>query len=140
MLLNVNPNKLPGPDRIHPKALKELAEILAKLQTIIFNTSIQTGIVPDLWKIGNIIALYKKEDKSDPGNYRPVSLTSVVGKLMEKIVRKVIVNHMIKNDLYSKKQFGFISGRSTTLQLLLVMEEWTEILDKGGAIDTIWTS
>lgn len=51
---------------------------------------------------------------------------------MEKIVRKVIVNHMIKNDLYSKKQFGFISGRSTTLQLLLVMEEWTEILNKGG--------
>ena len=45
---------------------------------------------------------------------------------------------MIKNDLYSKKQFGFISGRSTTLQLLLVMEEWTEILDKGGAIDTIY--
>ena len=58
---------------------------------------------------------------------------------MEKIVRKVIVNHMIKNDLYSKKQFKFISGRSTTLQLLLVMEEWTEILDKGGgAIDTIY--
>ena len=138
LLLNVNPNKSPGPDGIHPKALKELAEILAKPLTIIFNTSIQTGIVPDLWKIGNIIALFKKGDKSDPGNYRPVSLTSVVGKLMEKIVRKVIVNHMIKNDLYSKKQFGFISGRSTTLQLLLVMEEWTEILDKGGAIDTIY--
>ena len=61
---------------------------------------------------------------------------------MEKIVRKLIVNHMIKNDLYSKKQFGFISGRSTTLQLLLVMEEWTEILDKGGGqtIQYIWTS
>ena len=57
---------------------------------------------------------------------------------MEKIVRKVIVNQMIKNDLYSKKRFGFISGRSTTLQLLLVMEEWTDILDKGGAIDTIY--
>ena len=137
MLLNVNPNKSPGPDGIHPKALKELAEILAPL-TIIFNTSIQTGIIPDLWKIGNIIALLKKGDKSDPGNYRPVHLTSVVGKLMEKIVRRVIVNHMIKNDLYSKKQFGFISGRSITIQLLLVMEEWTEILDKGrGTIDTI---
>ena len=60
---------------------------------------------------------------------------------MEKIVRKVIVNDMIKNDLYSKKQFGLISGRSTALQLLLVMEEWTEILDKGGQlIQYIWTS
>ena len=103
LLLNVNPTKSPRPDRrIHPKALKELAEILAKPLTIIFNTSIQTGIVLDLWKIRNIIALFKKGDKSDPGNYRPVSLTSVVVKLMEKIVRKVIVNHMIKNDLYSK--------------------------------------
>ena len=55
VLLNVNPNKSPGPDGIHTKALKELAEILANPLTIIFNTSIQTGIVPDLWKIGNII-------------------------------------------------------------------------------------
>ena len=99
LLLNVNPNKLPGPDGIHPKVLKELVEILAKPLTIIFNTSIQTGIVPDLWKIGNIIALFKKGDKSEQGNYRPVSLTSVAGKLKEKIVRKVIVNHIIKNDL-----------------------------------------
>ena len=88
MLLNVNPNKSPGPDGIHPKALKELAEILAKPLTIIFSTSIQTGIVPDLWKIGNIIALFKKRGKSNPGNYRPVGLTSVVGKLMERLSGK----------------------------------------------------
>ena len=60
LLLNVNPNKSNGPDGIHPKALKEFAEGLAKPLTIIFNASIQTGIVPDFWKIGNIIALFKK--------------------------------------------------------------------------------
>ena len=59
------------PNGIHPKALKELAEILAKPLTIIFNTSIQTGTVPDLWKIGNIIALFKKRERSDPGKYIP---------------------------------------------------------------------
>ena len=75
-------------DGIHEKALKELAEILANPLTIIFNTSIQT----------------------DPGNYRPVSLTSVVGKLMEKFVRKVIVNHIIKNDLYSKNNLDLYQG------------------------------
>jgi hypothetical protein len=57
---------------------------LARPLTKIYNASLQTGIVPDLWKLGNVIALYKTGDKSDPGNYRPVSLTSVVGKLMEK--------------------------------------------------------
>ena len=57
---------------------------------------------------------------------------------METIVRKVIVGHMIQNKLFSDKQFGFISGRSTTLQLLIVMEEWTEILDNGGTLDSIY--
>ena len=69
--------------------------------------------------------MFKKGAKTDPGNYRPVSL-------MEKLVRNQIVSHMTKNTLFSKKQFGFISGRSTTLQLLKVMNEWTEILDNGG--------
>ena len=82
--------------------------------------------------------LFKKGDKSDPGNYRPVSLTSVICKLMEKLVREIIVNYMIKIVLFSNKQFGFISGRSTTLQLLRVMDEWTEILDHGGKIDSIY--
>ena len=105
LLPNVNQTKSPRPDEIHPKALKELAKILAKPLTIIFSTSIQTCIVPDLLKSGNIIVLLKKGDKSDPENYRPVR---IVGKLMEMIVRKVLVNQMIKNDLYSKKQYVFI--------------------------------
>jgi hypothetical protein len=57
---------------------------------------------------------------------------------MEKIVRRVIVGHMIQNKIFSDKQFGFISGRSTTLQLLIVMEEWTEILDNRGTLDSIY--
>ena len=57
---------------------------------------------------------------------------------MEKLVRYLIEDHMIRNKMLSKKQFGFISGRSTTLQLLIVMDEWTEILDNGGRIDSIY--
>ena len=118
--------------------LKELSETLVKPLTIIYNTSLSLGTVPASWKEGNTIALFKKGDKSDPGNYRPVSLASVICKLMGKLVREIIVNHMIKNELFSNKQFGFISGRSTTLQLLRVMDEWTEILDHGGKIDSIY--
>ena len=62
------------------KALKETAEILANPLSNIYNAFLQSGIVPDLWKLGNIIALFKKGDKSEPGNYGPVSLTSVLGK------------------------------------------------------------
>lgn len=138
LLQDLNVNKSPGPDGLHPKMLKELSEALVKPLTIIYNTSLSLGTVPDSWKEGNITALFKKGDKSNPGNYRPVSLTSVICKLMEKLVRVIIVNHMIKNELFSNKQFGFISGRSTTLQLLRVMDEWTEILDHGGKIDSIY--
>jgi hypothetical protein len=68
LLLDINPNKSPGPDGIHPKALKETAAILAKPLTKRYNASLQSGIVPDLWKLGNIIASFKKGDNSDPGN------------------------------------------------------------------------
>jgi hypothetical protein len=58
---------------------------------------------------------------------------------MEKLVREIIVKHMSANKLFGNKQFAFISGRSTTLQLLKVMDEWTKILDKGGKIDSSTT-
>jgi hypothetical protein len=69
------------------------------------------------------IVLFKKGDKAEPGNYRPTILTSVICKTMDKLVREIIVMHMSANKLFSNKQFGFISGRSTTLQLLQVMDE-----------------
>ena len=138
LLEELNPNKSMGPDGLHPKALKELSNILAKPLTMIFNKSMEDGNVPQIWKLGNITAIFKKGDKSDPGNYRPVSLTSVICKTMEKLVRNNIVDHMKKNNLFSNMQFGFISGRSTTLQLLKVMDEWTEIIDSGGYIDSVY--
>ena len=132
LLDELNPNKSQRPDCLHPKALKELKSVLTKPLTRIFNASKEKAKVPEIWKIGNVVALFKKGDKSDPGNYRPVSLTSIACKMMEKLVRNQIVEHIKRNKLFSEKQFGFISGRSTTLQLLLVLDQWTEILDKGG--------
>ena len=62
----------------------------------------------------------------------------ILCKIMESIIRDNVVNHMNKNKLFSDKQFGFISGRSTTLQLLHVISIWCEILDEGGTIDVIY--
>ena len=136
----LNPNKSQGPDCLHPKALKELKSVLAKPLTRISNASKEEAKVLEIWKIGNVVALFKKGDKSNPGKYRPVSLTSIACKVMEKLVKNQIVEHtcMKRNKLFSKKQFGFISGRSTTLQILLVLDQWTEILDNGGSIDSVY--
>ena len=140
LLQNLDVNKSCGPDGFHPKMPKELSATISKPIAIIFNSSMCQGLVSQLWKDGNITAIFKKGDKTEPGNYRPVSLTSVICKTMENLVRETIVKHMSANKLFSNKQFGFISGRSTTLQLLKVMDEWTKILDKGGKIDSsyIW--
>ncbi len=127
-----------GPDQFHPRVLKKLCEVLAEPLSIIFTESLRSKQLPSDWKQGNITAIFKKGDKRQAGNYRPVSLTSIICKVMESIVRDHVISHMLSNQLFSDKQFGFISGWSTTLQLLWVLDEWTSILDSGGGIDAIY--
>ena len=96
---------------------------------MIFNSSFVTGVVPDGWRVVIITTLLKKGDKKYASNYRPVSLTTILCKLMEKLIRKRIVDHMDKFGLFSNRQFGFMGGRSTSLQLLKVLENWTKVID-----------
>ena len=92
----------------------------------------------DEWKKAKISTLFKKGAKCVVGNYRPVSLMSAVCKIMEKFVRSHVMNHMKMNDFFMNKQYGFITGRSTTLQLLEVMDKWTETLDRRESPDCIY--
>ncbi|KFZ47660.1 hypothetical protein N321_04245, partial [Antrostomus carolinensis] len=82
-----------GPDGVHPRVLRELAEVLAKPLSIIYQQSWLTGEVPLDWRLANLTLIYKKGRREDPGNYRPVSLTSVPGKVMEQIILSAITQH-----------------------------------------------
>ena len=84
---------------------------------------------------GKISSIHKKGNKTLPQNYRPVSITTVVGKIMEEIIRDTITVHVKENELLRKNQFGLIKGRSTVLQLLKLLDRWKEMLDNGGCID-----
>lgn len=137
-LAELNVNKSPGPDSIHPRVLKELASSLSVPLNTIFNTSVRTKMLPNDWKLANVTAVFKKGKKYFASNYRPISLTSIACKLLESIVRDCVISHLKANKLFSNKQFGFISGRSTTLQLLHVLDTWTNILDEGGHLDSIY--
>jgi hypothetical protein len=137
-LLDLNVNKSAGPDEIHPRILRELARSIASPLTIIFNTSARTQVLPADWKLGNITAIFKKGKKNLPSNYRPISLTSIVCKILESLMRERITRHFARNNLFSRKQFGFLSGRSTVLQLLHVLDDWSKILDEGGTIDCVY--
>ncbi len=139
LLKNINVGKSPGPDRLHPRVLHELADSITKPLFMLFRTSIDEGKLPLDWKEAVISPIYKnKGSKYLPTNYRPVSLTSVVCKIFEKIIRLNIIQHMRVNNLFSKDQHGFMEGRSCITNLLVSLENWTNIIDDKGSFDCIF--
>lgn len=138
ILSQLKANKSPGPDEIHPNVLKEGCVELAKPLYMLFRKSLDEGTVPDPWREGHVTPIYKKGAKCKPENYRPISLTPVVSKCMEKLIREALLKHMTENKFLSDMQHGFIPGRSCVTQLLQVLDKWTEILDDGGCLDVIY--
>ena len=101
VIVNLDPNKTSGHDLISNKIIKQVATAIAKPLRIIFNRSLHESIFPDIWKSGNLVPLFKKEDRSISGNYRPYSLLGNFGKIQERIVFKHIYNHLLGNNFYS---------------------------------------
>ncbi|KFP32962.1 RNA-directed DNA polymerase from mobile element jockey, partial [Colius striatus] len=94
LLAKLKAHKSMGPDGIHPRMLRELADVISKPLSIIFEQSWRTGKVPEDWRKASVTPVFKKGTKDDPGNYRPVSLTSIPGKVMEQLILNVITKHM----------------------------------------------
>ncbi|KFQ84024.1 hypothetical protein N337_09932, partial [Phoenicopterus ruber ruber] len=97
LLHHLDTHKSMGPDEIHTRVLRELAEVLTKPLSIIYQQSWLTGEVPVDWRSANVTPIYTNDRKEDPGNYRPVSLTSVPGKLMEQTILSAIIQHVQDN-------------------------------------------
>jgi hypothetical protein len=131
-------NKCPGLDDMHPKLLYELRRELIKPLTKLFNFSIKHGVVPLEWREAGVVPLFKKGKKSEPENYRPVSLTSLICKIMESILKDSILGHLDKHSLIKDSQHGFSKGRSCLTNLLVFMEEVTCSLDEGNPVDVIY--
>jgi len=127
-----------GPDEMGPRLLQELENEIAWPLTIIFRASLVRGEVPDDWRTANVTPIFKKGSKADPGNYRPVSLTSVCCKIMESMIRDKMMNHLESHGLINESQHGFMNGRSCCTNLLEFLETVTDTLDKGGAMDIIF--
>lgn len=136
-LHQLNPSKASGPDNLNPRVLRELANEIATPVAIIMNKALEEG-VPNDWKTAKVSPIFKKGVKTNPGNYRPVSLTSILCKVQESIIRDHIIQHLVENNLLSDSQHGFINGRSCLTNLLEVLDKWTKILENEGSVDTVY--
>ena len=137
-LMKLKVGKSCGPDEIHPRLLCELGKQHAVPLTKVFNISLQSGCFPRDWKIATGSPIFKKGSKKMTENYRPVSLVSIVCKLLESGVREAVLDHLCCNNLLSNKEFGFIGGRSTTLQLLTFLDECVKTLANGDTVGTVY--
>ena len=131
-------NKSSGPDFVSPRLLKEGASIIVKPLTKIFNKSLQSAHFPKPWKYANVTPIHKKEDKSLPSNYRPVSLLSQIGKSMEKCIHKHMFNYVNLHQLLTPLQSGFIPKDSTTNQLIHLYHTFCEAVDDGKEVSVVF--
>ncbi|UYV65980.1 hypothetical protein LAZ67_3006054 [Cordylochernes scorpioides] len=151
-LENTDLNKTPGPDGIHGQMISNLGKNGKDKLLDIFNNSWKTGKLPQDWKTATIIPI-KKLDKSadDPKNYRPISLTSICCKLMEKIILRRLTYHLDTRNLLPKEQYGFRKGHGTIDQLLFFTQKVKDaqnrkptnhtiaaFLDLTQAFDKVW--
>ena len=148
-LRSVQTKKAPGQDGISPFLLKRCAEELAQPLSRLFQQCLSTSTWPAAWKEARVTPVHKKKEKTDPSNYRPISLLSVVSKLLERVVAEQLTAHLEEHHLLSPRQYGFRKGRSAQDLLLLLAKTWHDALDSGrpslvialdiaGAFDRVW--
>nr|VZI31383.1 unnamed protein product [Spirometra erinaceieuropaei] len=137
-LLNLKESTSPGPDAIPAKLLKELASEMPKPLALIFQASFVAGCLPFEWKSVTITPLFESGSRASANNYRSVILTSICCKIMEKIIKKALMQFLEQHHLLSDAQHGFRSGRSCLTNLLFTLERKTKARDEGTVVHAIY--
>ena len=135
---SLDPSKATGLDWITPKIVKLSAEVISPTLLRIINTSISSGNFPETPKIAKILPIHKGGAKNDPSNYRPISILSVISKLVEKHETKHLFGFLNKYDLLHKSQSGFRKHHSCNTSLLNLLDKWLKSIDKGELVGAIF--
>ena len=138
LLANLKENKSMGPDKLHPKLLKFLSADRAFVSalTLLLNKCIDQETIPAVWKSAAIVPIHKKGSVHLPENYRPVSLTCILCKLYETILREHILPYVI--DIITNKQHGFCPGKSCLSNLLETIDLANEYIAEGNCVDLFY--
>ena len=136
LIKKLNANKASGPDSIHGKLLKFSASGVAKPLSILFNRCFHEGKIPKLWKLGSIVPVFKKGDKSCVENYRPISLTCLPMKIFEYCVRDLLMSKC--SNLIDKRQHGFLPKKSCTTQMIPFISDLSYNLNNNSRTDVVY--
>ena len=122
---------------MHPCVLREQADVIAEPLSIIFERSWRTAEVPEDQRIANVVQVFKKDKKEDPGNYRPVSLISVPGKIREQILFETMQRHLKIRELICDRQHDLSKGKLCLTNLVAFYNGVTASVDKGRLTDAV---
>ena len=131
-------NKSLGVDGIPPKLLMETVEQISIPLERVFNLLLKEGVFPFEWKEASIIPLFKNGSRNKSVIYRPVSLTSVICKLLERLIKDHMVDFLVRNKLLNSSQHGFLKARSRLTNMLCFLEEITKWIDEGSPVDIMY--
>ncbi|CAB4041278.1 Hypothetical predicted protein, partial [Paramuricea clavata] len=136
VLRNLDEEKATGPDKIPAVLLKNCAASIAPSLCELFNKSLSSGQLPSEWKLSNVCPIPKKSPLHEVSNYRPISLLSLVSKVFERCIYNRLIDHI--SSKLNELQYGFQRGKSTTSQLLHVLHNIHEMLEKRCQVDKIY--
>ena len=136
LLETLNSNKAYGPDGLHGELLKNCAAGLAYPLSLIFQISYNSGSLPSEWKLGHVVPIFKKGDKHDVSNYRPISLTCLVAKILERIVKEKLL--ALTDTLIDPKQHGFMESKSCATNLVGLCDSLALSLNENIRTDIVY--
>ena len=138
-LLRLSPSKSTADVSYSNRILRECAPIITPSLAYLFNLSVASSSFPEAWKEATVIPLYKNRGSTaSPTNYRPVSLLPSIGKVLDSIQSRRLLQYPVRHNLINPHQFGFLPGRSTVLQLVYIVETWVRARDQGKSVGTIF--
>ena len=134
-LIKLKMNKAPGVDLIGTRMLIELADEILHIVAELFSKSLSSGDIPQDWRLTNITPIFKKGKKTNKANYRPVSLTVILCKVFESLVRDKMIEHLERFSLIKDMQHGCVKNKSCLSNLLVFLEEVSNYIDSGYPVE-----
>lgn len=145
----LNPRKATGPDDIPPIVMIKCAPELAPVLCRLYKLCLSSGVCPSSWKSAHVVPVPKKGNRSDPSNYRPIAITSVLCKIFESLISDAIFSFLKSRNFVNDRQYGFQKCRSTGDLLSYVTNKWSQVVDRFGetvavaldiskAFDRVW--